>query len=271
MFPVGVLEDVLVKVDELIFPANFYILEMKGESFVSKAPIILGRPFLKTAGMKIDVKADILSMEFGDDVVHFNLDDAMKPPQEEKFVCHVDVIEEVIDNSFAALYSEFPDLLHSDHALTSYSCSCTDSASCSACLEISQILSIGDVDVASEPHRAVVLGDSLVACTNRDHEIDDADCAEKNYPASSFSSVEQLQDFPTSILFDSSSSHLCVEFSDFTHFLDLSRHACVDFESCYICSDISRILYHDRFDLLMIFLLMMIMQNMYKFFLHQII
>src|SRR5215470_13261104 len=137
VFPAGVLEDVLVKVDELIFPADFYILEMEGESSASRALIILGRPFLKTAGMKIDVKADTLSMEFGDDMVHFNLDDAMKPPQEEKSVCHVDVIEEVIDNSFTTLYSEFSDLLHSNYALTSYSCSCTDTASYSACLEIS--------------------------------------------------------------------------------------------------------------------------------------
>src|SRR5215470_1975403 len=127
VFPAGVLEDVLVKVDELIFPVDFYILEMEGESSASRALIILGRPFLRTAGTKIDVKAGTLSMEFGDDMVHFNLDDTMKPPEEEKSVCHIAVTEEVVDNSFAALYSEFPDLLHSNHAFTSYSCSCTDS------------------------------------------------------------------------------------------------------------------------------------------------
>src|SRR5215471_10671277 len=97
MFPMEVLEDVLVKVDELIFLADFYILEMEEESFVSKAPIILGRPFLKTAGTKIDVKAGTLSMEFVDDVVHFNLDDAMKSPQKEKSVCHIEMVEDAVD------------------------------------------------------------------------------------------------------------------------------------------------------------------------------
>ena len=41
-------------------------------------PIILGRPFMKTARTKIDVYAGTLSMEFGDIVVHFNILDAMK-------------------------------------------------------------------------------------------------------------------------------------------------------------------------------------------------
>jgi len=68
---------VLVRVNELIFPANFYILEMKGDSTCSKSPIILGRPFLKTAKTKIDVHCGTMSMEFGDNVVKFNIFDAM--------------------------------------------------------------------------------------------------------------------------------------------------------------------------------------------------
>src|SRR5215471_13755696 len=123
VFPAGVLKDVLVKVDELIFPVDFYILEMEGESSASRAPIILGRPFLKTIGTKIDVKAGTLSMEFGDDMVHFNLDDTMKPAQEEKSVFHIDMVEDAVDISFDALSTEFPDLLSPDHV--SASCSCT--------------------------------------------------------------------------------------------------------------------------------------------------
>lgn len=43
--PVGVVEYVLVQVNDLIFPADFYILYMEGEtnSNLSKTPIILGR------------------------------------------------------------------------------------------------------------------------------------------------------------------------------------------------------------------------------------
>ena len=68
-YPAGVIEDVLVRVNNLIFPADFYILDMEGESTTTKPPIILGRPFLKTAKTKIDVHAGTLSMEFGDSVV----------------------------------------------------------------------------------------------------------------------------------------------------------------------------------------------------------
>ncbi|XP_016192294.1 uncharacterized protein LOC107633171 [Arachis ipaensis] len=47
------LEDLLVKVGDFIFPADFVVLDMKEET---KASIILGRPFLATAGAIIDVQ-----------------------------------------------------------------------------------------------------------------------------------------------------------------------------------------------------------------------
>ncbi|WVZ17813.1 hypothetical protein V8G54_010795, partial [Vigna mungo] len=68
--PTGYIEDVLVRVGELIFPADFYVLEMEDGFSHGSAPIILGRPFLKTARTKIDVYAGTLSMEFADIVVH---------------------------------------------------------------------------------------------------------------------------------------------------------------------------------------------------------
>ncbi|KAK7360732.1 hypothetical protein VNO77_02741 [Canavalia gladiata] len=72
-YPTGLVEDVLVRVDNLIFPPDFYILDMEGEFSTGKAPIILGRPFLKTVRTKIDVHAGTLSMEFGDCIVRFNI------------------------------------------------------------------------------------------------------------------------------------------------------------------------------------------------------
>ena len=50
--PKGVLEDVLVKVENLYFPVDFVILEMEEDVEI---PLLLGRPFLKTAGALIDV------------------------------------------------------------------------------------------------------------------------------------------------------------------------------------------------------------------------
>ena len=50
--PRGVIEDVLVKVDMFIFPADFIVLDMKEDKEI---PIILGRPFLETGRAMIDV------------------------------------------------------------------------------------------------------------------------------------------------------------------------------------------------------------------------
>ena len=50
--PRGVIEDVLVKVDKFIFPANFIVLDMEEDKEI---PIILGRPFLATGRAMIDV------------------------------------------------------------------------------------------------------------------------------------------------------------------------------------------------------------------------
>ena len=53
--PTGFIEDVLVPVGELIFPADFYILDMEEGFSRGSVPIILGRAFMKTARTKIDV------------------------------------------------------------------------------------------------------------------------------------------------------------------------------------------------------------------------
>ena len=50
--PRGVIEDVLVKLDKFIFPANFIVLDMEEDKEI---PIILGRSFLSTGRAMIDV------------------------------------------------------------------------------------------------------------------------------------------------------------------------------------------------------------------------
>ncbi|XP_023740944.1 uncharacterized protein LOC111889044 [Lactuca sativa] len=44
--PMGVCEDLLIKVDKLVFPVEFIILDIEEDH---KVPIILGRPFLNSA------------------------------------------------------------------------------------------------------------------------------------------------------------------------------------------------------------------------------
>ncbi|XP_022899402.1 uncharacterized protein LOC111412711 [Olea europaea var. sylvestris] len=60
--PRGIIEDVLVKVDKLIFPADFLILDMEEDKDM---PIILGQPFLVTARALIDVQQGQLTLRLG--------------------------------------------------------------------------------------------------------------------------------------------------------------------------------------------------------------
>jgi hypothetical protein len=70
VYPLGVIEDVLVKIDSLVIPCDFYILDMEHDFCDSSnnTPILFGRPFLKTANAKIDCGKDTLSMEVGDTI-----------------------------------------------------------------------------------------------------------------------------------------------------------------------------------------------------------
>ncbi|CAN6566365.1 unnamed protein product [Malus baccata var. baccata] len=72
-YPKGVLEDVLVPVNHLIFPADFYVLEMEDSSHSSSLPILLGQPFMKTTRTKIYVFTGTLTMEFDGDIINFNI------------------------------------------------------------------------------------------------------------------------------------------------------------------------------------------------------
>ena len=58
-------------------------------------PILLGRPFLKTARTKIDVHEGALTMEFDGEVIKFNIFDAMRFPADVNYVYELDVIDEL--------------------------------------------------------------------------------------------------------------------------------------------------------------------------------
>ncbi|CAN6576812.1 unnamed protein product [Malus baccata var. baccata] len=92
-YPKGVLEDVLVQVNHLVFPADFYVLEMDESDHAPSLPILLGRPFMKTTRTKIDVYSGTLSMEFDGEVVNFNLSDSIKYPSEDHSCFSIDIID----------------------------------------------------------------------------------------------------------------------------------------------------------------------------------
>ncbi|RDY07557.1 hypothetical protein CR513_08305, partial [Mucuna pruriens] len=98
--PLGVLEDVLVQVNELIFLADFYVLDMEDEMSGKESTLILERPFLMTAKIKIDVHSGMVSMEFGDTLVQFNIFEAMKHPIEDHSLFGIDLLDEIVEEYF---------------------------------------------------------------------------------------------------------------------------------------------------------------------------
>ncbi|XP_062161981.1 uncharacterized protein LOC133869015 [Alnus glutinosa] len=97
-YPKGVVEDVLVQINDLVFPADFYVLDM--ENGDQTAPILLGRPFLKTSKTKIDVNSGTITMEFDGEIIKFNIYDAMKYPNDDNPVYSVDVIDPLAQEVF---------------------------------------------------------------------------------------------------------------------------------------------------------------------------
>ena len=63
----------MVKAGKFILPANFIVLDMEEGSTPSPLPIILGRPFMRTANMKICVKKGTVSMKVNGEKIIFKV------------------------------------------------------------------------------------------------------------------------------------------------------------------------------------------------------
>ncbi|XP_016679271.1 uncharacterized protein [Gossypium hirsutum] len=104
VYPEGLFEDVLVKVNELVFPADFYIINMEDDNSTNSSNILFGRSFLSTANAKIDVRSGTLTMEFDGKIVKFNVYEAMRHSNSLSNIFSIDVI-----NCLTQTYSEYHD------------------------------------------------------------------------------------------------------------------------------------------------------------------
>ncbi|CAN6679705.1 unnamed protein product [Malus baccata var. baccata] len=88
-----VLEDVLVQVNNLIFPADFYMLNMEDLAHSTSLPILLRRPFMKTTRTNIDVFKGTLTMEFDGEIIDFNISEAIKFIKDDHSCFSIDVFD----------------------------------------------------------------------------------------------------------------------------------------------------------------------------------
>ncbi|XP_019173820.1 PREDICTED: uncharacterized protein LOC109169392 [Ipomoea nil] len=96
-YPLGVVEDILVKVGKLYFPADFLILDMGSDTDTS---LILGRPFLLTGGVLIDMPLGKLIFRVGKEKEEFSISKVVKLPTFDESCLFVDVIEKPSEEKF---------------------------------------------------------------------------------------------------------------------------------------------------------------------------
>ncbi|GJT10523.1 reverse transcriptase domain-containing protein [Tanacetum coccineum] len=70
--PTGIAEDVFVKVGTFYFPADFVVVDYDADP---RVPLILGRPFLRTARALIDVHGEKMTLRHDDQSVTFKVGD----------------------------------------------------------------------------------------------------------------------------------------------------------------------------------------------------
>ncbi|GJT11389.1 reverse transcriptase domain-containing protein [Tanacetum coccineum] len=90
--PIGISEDVYLKVGKFKFPADFVVVDFDADP---RVPLILGRSFLKTGRALIDVYEGELTLRVGKEAVTFNLDQTSRYSSnyDEMTVNRIDVIE----------------------------------------------------------------------------------------------------------------------------------------------------------------------------------
>ena len=73
----GVVKDVLIRVNKLIFPVDFYIIDIDDEFALNPTHILLGRLFMKTKDFEYVFHVDVIDPIVQDDYEHNFLKDEL--------------------------------------------------------------------------------------------------------------------------------------------------------------------------------------------------
>ena len=74
----GLVEDVIVRIEDCYFPVNFLVVDMKVTKELSQAPIILGRPFLATVKAVTDWGKGEIILYVGEHTMKVDINKLMK-------------------------------------------------------------------------------------------------------------------------------------------------------------------------------------------------
>jgi hypothetical protein len=153
--PKGMVEDLLIKIENFYYPMDFIILDTEPTLHLDNGIlIILGRPFLATANTLINCRNERMKITFGSTIAEFNIFNVMQQQLEDDECHYVNLIDTVVQEEFNRNCLSDPletlltnsvdsyDIAHDAH-LTEI-CSLLDS---------SQVLKVEQVMVINEPWR----------------------------------------------------------------------------------------------------------------------
>ncbi|XP_073290989.1 uncharacterized protein [Primulina huaijiensis] len=80
--PRGMVEDVLVQVDNFVYPVDFIVLDTQPIEACNAIPVILGRPFLATSNALINCRNGIMKLSFGNMTLELNVFNLCKQPHD---------------------------------------------------------------------------------------------------------------------------------------------------------------------------------------------
>ena len=116
--PHGLVEDVIVRIEDCYFPVDFLVVDMKMTKELSQAPIILGQPFLATAKAVTDWGKGEVILKVGEHTVKVDINKLIKYPSRASedlgaidFANNQDIdtcVEEVMMIDEEARYEELP-------------------------------------------------------------------------------------------------------------------------------------------------------------------
>nr|GEZ54761.1 reverse transcriptase domain-containing protein [Tanacetum cinerariifolium] len=97
VYPSGIAEDVFVQVGKFTFPADFVVVDYDVDP---RVPLILGRPFLRTARALVDVHGKELILRDGDGQLIFHADSTSKHPHKHESINMINFIDITCEDHF---------------------------------------------------------------------------------------------------------------------------------------------------------------------------
>jgi len=103
--PLGITKDVLVKVDKFVFPVDFVVMDIDEDDDV---PVLLGRSFMQTTPMMIDLDDNIMKVRVDVEEVNFNIHEAIKHSKDKGTCFKMDATKEVIMTTRKQFHNQTP-------------------------------------------------------------------------------------------------------------------------------------------------------------------